>query len=78
MDHCLKSIETQATIHHAEVLVVVTPDTSYDTRLVDDYPWIRLVTAEERTVPALRGRGVDEATGDVVAVIEEHCSARAD
>ena len=29
-------------------------------------------------MPALRRRGVEEATGEFVAIIEEHCSAKAD
>lgn len=78
IDHCLQSLENQARECHAEVLVVVPAGALFATRIAAEYPWTRIINAVDTTVPALRRRGVDEAEGNVVAVIEEHCSAKSD
>ena len=48
-------------------------------RLAAAFPWARVVPAPGvDKVPALRRRGVEQARGELVAVIEEHCSAAGD
>ena len=79
IDQCLESIKNEVTELNGEAIVVTPGTQAYVSRLARDYPWIRVVHAPElEKVPALRRRGVEEARGDLVAVIEEHCSAAPD
>ena len=76
---CLDSVRAEAQALGAEVIVVAAGTDSYAARLAADFPWARIVHAPDiRNVPALRRRGVEEAEGEYVAVIEEHCSAKDD
>jgi Glycosyl transferase family 2 len=50
----------------------------YAGRIAADFPWARVVLSGLKKVPALRRRGVEEARGEFVAIIEEHCSAKED
>jgi glycosyltransferase involved in cell wall biosynthesis len=79
IDQCLDSIRAEAAALDAEVVVVAAGGTSYAERLRADFPWARVVHAPELDkVPALRRRGVEQARGEYIAVIEEHCSAKDD
>lgn len=79
IDQCLASLEDEAKTLDAEVIVVATGTEAYASRIRADFPWARVIhTPNISKVPALRRRGVDLANGEVVAVIEEHCSAKAD
>ena len=76
LDKCLDSIENQVNRHGAEVVVVVSGGGSEVERLGAKYPWVRAEPAVDiKQVPALRRRGVEVSTGEIVFVIEEHCSA---
>jgi glycosyltransferase involved in cell wall biosynthesis len=76
IDRCLESVRLQANAVGAEVIIAAAGPASYAARLAGEYPWARVVHAPElRQVPALRRRGVEESTGEFIAVIEEHCSA---
>ena len=79
IDQCLDSVRAEAEALDAEVIVVAAGPARYAARLAADFPWARIVHAPDlRKVPALRRRGVGEAQGEYVAVIEEHCSAKSD
>ena len=78
IDQCLASLEKQAKELEAEVIVVVPDDASYASRIATEFAWTRVIRASDTRVPALRRRGVEEANGEWVAVVEEHCSARED
>ena len=78
IDQCLDSIEKQAKKLEAEVVVVVPDSESYAARIADQYHWIQVVKSPETKVPALRRHGVEQANGEFIAVIEEHCSAAED
>lgn len=79
IDQCLDSIRSEVATLDAEALVVTPRDQEYARRLEQKYPWVKVVRDSAVTgVPALRRRGVEEATGEYVAVIEEHCSAAPD
>jgi hypothetical protein len=61
------------------VIVVAAGTADYAARIAADFPWATVIHAPElRKVPALRRRGVEEARGQWVAIIEEHCSAKED
>jgi glycosyltransferase involved in cell wall biosynthesis len=73
---CLESVESEARRQDGEVIVVVGGAEGDASSIAADFPWARVIHAPDlRTVPALRRRGVELATADLVAVIEEHCSA---
>jgi glycosyltransferase involved in cell wall biosynthesis len=79
LDECLDSLERQAKDCGAEVIVVACGTAEYAARIAARFSWVRVVhCAGRETVPALRCRGVEEAGGDVVAIIEEHCLAAPD
>lgn len=79
IDDCLDSLEQQAKNCGAEVIVVACGTAEYAARIAHKFSWVRVIhrTARE-TVPDLRRHGVEEASGDIVAIIEEHCLAAAD
>jgi glycosyltransferase involved in cell wall biosynthesis len=79
IDQCLNSLAKEAAELEAEVIVVAAGQSSYAEHLAAAFPWTKVVHgANLSKVPALRRRGVDEAKGEIVAVIEEHCSAGPD
>jgi glycosyltransferase involved in cell wall biosynthesis len=79
IDQCLDSIQNEVASLEAEAVVVTPRDQQYVRRLQLKYPWVKVVQEPSvMGVPALRRRGVEEATGEYVAIIEEHCSAAPD
>jgi len=79
IDECLHSLAQQASICSAEVIVVACGTTEYAARIAGKFPWVRVIhRAGRETVPDLRRHGVDEANGEIVAIIEEHCVAAPD
>ena len=76
IDECLLSVEKQARECSAEVIVVACGDQAYADRIRRKFAWVRVIHRPDReTVPELRRRGVKEARGAIVAIIEEHCLA---
>jgi glycosyltransferase involved in cell wall biosynthesis len=76
IDNCLASLEGQSRRLGAEVIVVACGTDAYAGRIARAFPWVRLIHCREReTVPELRRLGVLEASGEIVAIIEEHCVA---
>jgi glycosyltransferase involved in cell wall biosynthesis len=79
IDQCLDSLAHEVASLGAEAIVVTPRSEEYAQRIATRFPWVRVIRAPETPgVPALRRRGVEEATGDYVAIIEEHCSAAPD
>lgn len=79
IDDCLESIERQVKNLGAEVIVVACGAAWYAERIARKFRWVRVIhRAGRETVPDLRRRGVEEAAGELVAVIEEHCLAAPD
>ncbi len=79
IDQCLESIRAETRMLDAEVIVVAAGAADYAARLARDFPWTRVVHAPDvRKVPALRRRGLEQSSGDHIAIIEEHCSAKDD
>jgi glycosyltransferase involved in cell wall biosynthesis len=76
IDQCLNSLASEAGEFKAEVIVVAAGEPSYAERIAATFPWTKVIHAADLSkVPALRRRGVDEAKGEIIAIIEEHCSA---
>jgi glycosyltransferase involved in cell wall biosynthesis len=79
IDDCLASLETESKTLDAEVIVVACGTVDYARRIRQKFPWVRVIHHPGRAgVPALRHYGVEQASGDVVAIIEEHCLAAND
>jgi len=79
IDECIESVEQQAKSRGTEVIVVACGTAEYAGRIARKFPWVRVIhRAERETVPELRLHGVDAATGEIIAVIEEHCLAAPD
>jgi glycosyltransferase involved in cell wall biosynthesis len=79
IDHCVRSVQHQAGALGAEVIVVVAGAAERADAIARNYPWARVVHAPGISkVPALRRFGVEQSTGELIAVIEEHCSAKED
>lgn len=79
VNQCLESIKDEATRLDAEVIVVAAGPDTYAAWIAASFPWVRVIhDSQLENVPALRRRGVEEAKGEIVAVIEEHCSAGKD
>ena len=79
IDECLASLEQQARACDAEVIVVACGGREYAERIERKFGWARVIHVETReTIPELRARGVEQARGEIVAIIEEHCLAAPD
>lgn len=75
---CLDSLKDQALAGQIEIIVVDRCGGQTIERLRKEYPTVVLVAAPPEhhpSVPELRMLGAKRATGDVVAIIEEHCVA---
>jgi glycosyltransferase involved in cell wall biosynthesis len=75
---CLTSLAAQSSAAKSEIIVVdrTGPDTRQ--RILREYPGVQVLASPERTratVPMLRRIGAEHARGDIVAVLEEHCTA---
>jgi glycosyltransferase involved in cell wall biosynthesis len=79
VDECLVSLEKQARECKAEVIVVACGDAAYAERIRRKFSWVQVLHRSTReTIPELRRRGVKQAQGDIIAIIEEHCLAAPD
>jgi len=79
LDRCLASLEAQARARDAEVIVVLHGAEEDAGRVTEVFPWVTVIRRELReTVPSLRRQGVERASGEIIAVIEEHCTAAPD
>jgi glycosyltransferase involved in cell wall biosynthesis len=78
LPRCLESLREQAEAEGAEVIVVDRCGEETVARIIQDYPFIKAVRTDPQhqlSVPALRLLGAEQAQGDIVAIIEEHCVA---
>ena len=76
IDDCLASVFAQKNAPAFEVIVVDCRGPDNVARLAQRFPEVRFIPLQQReTVPQLRRIGVEQAQGEIVAVIEEHCVA---
>src|SRR5690349_3174225 len=79
IDDCIRSVEPSARALDAEVIVVVCGPDRAAQHVRNEFPWVRVIhRAVRETVPELRRRGIEAASGEIVAIIEEHCLASHD
>jgi glycosyltransferase involved in cell wall biosynthesis len=76
LEECLQSLQKQVRDFDAEVIVVACGEAEAARNVARRFPWVNVIHRNVReTVPALRQKGVEEASGDIIAIIEEHCVA---
>jgi glycosyltransferase involved in cell wall biosynthesis len=76
IDDCLASVFAQKNAPDFEVIVVDCRGPENVSRLAKRFPEVRFIQLQKReTVPQLRRIGAEQARGEIVAVIEEHCLA---
>ncbi|MAE60659.1 MAG: hypothetical protein CMJ49_04785 [Planctomycetaceae bacterium] len=76
---CLASLETQRDAEGVEFIVVDRAGGETAKHIASQFSWARLISAEAPiSVPDLRRRGIDAASAEYVAIIEEHCTAAPD
>jgi glycosyltransferase involved in cell wall biosynthesis len=76
IDDCLASVFAQKNAPTFEVIVVDCRGSENVSRLSKRFPEARFIQLEKReTVPQLRRIGAEQALGEIVAIIEEHCLA---
>ena len=76
---CLASLGPQCSALNAELIVVRAGPAAELATLVVDWPTVRFLEAPvDATIPELRGRGLNAARGDFVALTEDHCVADGD
>lgn len=75
---CLASLRPQAEALGVPVLVVDRCGPDQRARVAREHPWVELLAPElghRPSIPELRREGLLAARSDVVAVLEEHCTA---
>lgn len=76
IDECLESIKEEVQELNAEVIVSCSGTEAYASRISNAFSWVKVIhQTGSISVPLLRKRGVEESTGALVAIIEEHCLA---
>src|SRR5438067_2190965 len=75
---CLDSLRSQVPDDSTEVIVVDRCGDAQVARIEREYPFARVVRTNygrRTSVPELRMLGAQQAHGDILAVLEEHCVA---
>ena len=74
---CLRALCAQRRGHDAEILVVNACRDGTAEHIRAQFPGVRLLDVPGRPgIPALRARGLAEARGDVLCILEDHCLVR--
>lgn len=74
---CLAALERQEGEHDAEIVVVNCCRDGTAEHIREQHPHVRLIDVPARRgIPELRAQGIAKSTGDLVAVIEDHCIVR--
>jgi len=77
LDACLASVAPEAARLGAEVVVARAAGASAPSDVMARYPEVKFIVADGPDVPRLRAAGLAAATGELVALTEDHCVARA-
>jgi glycosyltransferase involved in cell wall biosynthesis len=75
---CLTSVREQVAKGGGEIIVVDRQGDATRRRIARECPEVRVVAApvgEKPTIPQMRRIGVDNAQGEIVVILEEHCTA---
>ncbi len=76
---CLDSLHKQTVAGEIEVIVANRCTNGVGKKIERGYPWVKLIEAQpETTIPQLRVLAYRKATGELVAVLEDHCLVKRD
>jgi glycosyltransferase involved in cell wall biosynthesis len=79
IDDCLGSLFKQEKTAELEVIVVARCPKEVIASICEKYSNVKLIEAPSRTsIPQLRALGFRESSGDIVAVLEDHCLVASD
>jgi glycosyltransferase involved in cell wall biosynthesis len=79
IDTCLQALEPQCSGPDVEVLVADSSTDGTPARVRGRFPWVVLQHFDEPlTVPALRGRAIAAARGDIIAILDPYSVVAAD
>src|SRR5678815_3822844 len=78
IDTCLAALAPQL----SDQMEVIVADSSTDDtpqRIANGFPWVRLIHFDQPlSVPAMRGRGIAAARGDIIAILDPYSVAAND
>lgn len=75
---CLESLRDQAAAHGAEILVADGDGAGFPETEAGIHPNVRVLERRGASVFALRALGLSQASGDVIAITEDHCRVAPD
>lgn len=76
---CLDSLHEQTVIEDIEVIVANRCTNGVGKKIKKEYPWVKLIEAQPwATIPQMRVLAFREKTGELVAVLEDHCLVKKD
>lgn len=79
IDRCLESLEKQIKNKEIECVVIDRAGEEVAGRIEREFPWTKVFRRPAgESVPDLRRYGIEQASADYAAIIEEHCVARED
>ena len=79
IDECLSALDNQQGNVNAEVIVVNCCKDETSEHIRKKFPHVKLLEFSERLgIPELRAIGTSHATGDIIAIIEDHCIVQED
>jgi GT2 family glycosyltransferase len=74
INQCLSALEKQRGKIQSEVLVLNCCDDGTSEHITEKFPMVRLFDFPQRlSIPELRAIGMSHATGDIIAITEDHC-----
>ncbi len=71
---CLASLARQADCKDTEVIVASSYNCGAREMVEREFPQVKLISLTEATVPELRTKGISCARGEIVALLEDHCT----
>lgn len=74
IEECLRALQAQAGIQEVEIIVVDCSPPGTAEHIRTHFPDVKLLRFSERlSIPELRFIGIGKATGEIVAILAEHC-----
>ncbi|CAN5587891.1 hypothetical protein BH10CHL1_BH10CHL1_27090 [soil metagenome] len=79
LQRCLRALSQQSGVQAPEIIVPYDQAISHVSKLAAEFPTIQFLPARgRRTYAELRALGVQQATGAIIALTEDHCIPQAD
>lgn len=74
IEECLAALAAQRKDSNPEIIVVDVTGEATVCLVQTRFPWVKVVSfAERRSIPDLQAAGLAHSTGDLIAIIEDHC-----